>query len=305
LTRIPFAVFRSPSHCGAPGGSALGSHAAAPSHRVIVRREILSQALAPLQSVTIAALRSARCPTDPKAGLTNTHPLLPRFLPLQRLANRGEPLTSDGIPTHRLRCALRVSHPLDALLPPRSAGLVSSRFRSWGSPFGVFLPPTEPCALSSAATLLTLDSTPQRPVLAFRAWHPAGDPARRTWGLARHQRRIPPWAFSLSRLLAPPGGRTLLANARPLSRFLGSAFWLTAPPTPQGICRVERNRSLSRPVCPLEVSYLVDSLDSLVTPPRWVIGSPRKRLPCHHRTVHPLRVAVGLPAGAHRGQPYR
>jgi len=37
-------------------------------------------------------------------------------------------------PTHRLRCALRVSHPLGALLPPRPAGLVSSRFRSWGSP---------------------------------------------------------------------------------------------------------------------------------------------------------------------------
>jgi hypothetical protein len=60
--------------------------------------------------------------------------LRPRFFPLQRLASREEPLTPGGIPTHRLRCVRRVSHPLDALLPPRPARLVSSRFRSWGSP---------------------------------------------------------------------------------------------------------------------------------------------------------------------------
>jgi len=64
------------------------------------------------------------------------HPsmLRPRFRPLQRLASHEEPLTPGGIPTRRLRCVPRVSHPLDALLPPRPARLVSSRFRSWGSP---------------------------------------------------------------------------------------------------------------------------------------------------------------------------
>ena len=36
-------------------------------------------------------------------------------------------------------CALRVSHPLDALLPPRPAGLVPSRSRVWGSPFEALL----------------------------------------------------------------------------------------------------------------------------------------------------------------------
>jgi hypothetical protein len=36
-------------------------------------------------------------------------------------------------PTHRSCCALRVSHPLDALLPARPPGLVPSRSRSWGS----------------------------------------------------------------------------------------------------------------------------------------------------------------------------
>jgi len=38
-------------------------------------------------------------------------------------------------------CALRVSHPLDALLPARPIGLVSSRIRPWGSPFEAFILP--------------------------------------------------------------------------------------------------------------------------------------------------------------------
>jgi hypothetical protein len=36
-------------------------------------------------------------------------------------------------------CARRVSHPLDALLPPRPAGLIPSRSRVWGSPFEALL----------------------------------------------------------------------------------------------------------------------------------------------------------------------
>jgi hypothetical protein len=59
---------------------------------------------------------------------------LPRFIPLQRFSSRTEPLTSAAIPRRRLRCALRVSHPLDALLPARPTELVSSRTRSWGFP---------------------------------------------------------------------------------------------------------------------------------------------------------------------------
>jgi hypothetical protein len=57
--------------------------------------------------------------------------------PLQRFSSHGErpycirpravpPACGSG-------CVLRVSHPLDALLPPRPVGLVSSRSRSWGS----------------------------------------------------------------------------------------------------------------------------------------------------------------------------
>jgi hypothetical protein len=56
-------------------------------------------------------------------------------------------------PPHRLRCALRVSHPLDALLPSRPSGLVPSRYRSWGFPLRGFDPHPLPYALSSAAPL--------------------------------------------------------------------------------------------------------------------------------------------------------
>jgi hypothetical protein len=38
-------------------------------------------------------------------------------------------------------CVLRVSHPLDALLPARPIGLISSRTRPWGSPFEAFILP--------------------------------------------------------------------------------------------------------------------------------------------------------------------
>lgn len=65
--------------------------------------------------------------------------LLPRFGPLQRFASRREPPKPGKIPTHRLSCVLRVSRPLDALLPPRPAGFVPPRFRSWGLPFEVLL----------------------------------------------------------------------------------------------------------------------------------------------------------------------
>jgi hypothetical protein len=37
-------------------------------------------------------------------------------------------------PGRRLRCALRVSHPLDALLPPKPTEPIPSRSRSWGFP---------------------------------------------------------------------------------------------------------------------------------------------------------------------------
>jgi hypothetical protein len=65
--------------------------------------------------------------------------------PLSRLPSLGE-RHHNAAPKPRcfvLRkahgCAHRVSHPLDALLPPRPAGLVPSRSRVWGSPFEALL----------------------------------------------------------------------------------------------------------------------------------------------------------------------
>jgi len=112
-----------------------------------------------------------------------TSMLRPRFFPLQRFASREEPLNSGGHPAHRLRCVLRVSHPLDALLPPRPAGLVSFRFRSWGSPSR--LVPTQ-CryALSSAGPLRFLAGL-QRASPPLQGSSTPCRSCTRAWGLAR------------------------------------------------------------------------------------------------------------------------
>jgi hypothetical protein len=112
------------------------------------------------------------------------HPsmLRPRFLPLQRLASREEPLIPGGIPTHRLRCVPRVSHPLDALLPPRPAGLVSSRFRSWGSPSR--LSPRRVVRSLERRTPRVFDSAPSSFVSPSGIEHMRGS-CTRAWGLAR------------------------------------------------------------------------------------------------------------------------
>jgi hypothetical protein len=117
------------------------------------------------------------------------HPsmLRPRFFPLQRLASREEPLSSGGIPAHRLGCVPRVSHPLDALLPPRPARLVSSRFRSWGSPSRL-APHAVPYALSSAGPLGFLARPSRAPPPLQGSSTPRGS-CTRTWGLARGPRR--------------------------------------------------------------------------------------------------------------------
>jgi hypothetical protein len=81
-------------------------------------------------------------PQWPDTGSTplRTDLRLPRFLPLQRLSSHGEPPNPDEIPSRRFCCVLRVSHPLDALLPPWPSGLIPSRSRSWGLPSEAFIP---------------------------------------------------------------------------------------------------------------------------------------------------------------------
>jgi hypothetical protein len=216
-------------------------------------------------------------PDRPEGLLGSNRSPLPRFRPLQRFPGHGEPHTPGESHLIRLRCALRVSHPPDALLPPRPAELVSSRSRSWGLPSEAFIPPTVPYALSSAATLLGL--LPRTEVLRAPLQglaHRQGSRPK-AWGLARLLRRMPPWAFPPPRSLVRYGGCGATAP-RPSPLALSRPVRvLNVPPAPQGISRTKRRRSLSRPANPLEVSHLVDPLDSLGPPPRWDMGSPRKR----------------------------
>jgi hypothetical protein len=74
------------------------------------------------------------------------------------------------IPSRRLSCALRVSHPLDALLPSRPPGLVPSRYRPWGLTLRGFAPRLAPYALSSAAPL-RVSPRPKRRGRPFRDTH--------------------------------------------------------------------------------------------------------------------------------------
>jgi hypothetical protein len=95
---------------------------------------IPSQALAPLQSFTHTPPRASGLHgrrTDPQ-DCTSAPPevLSPIAFSQPRRATYPQ-----RFPHRRLCCALRVSHPLDALLPARPAELVSSRSRTWGSPF--------------------------------------------------------------------------------------------------------------------------------------------------------------------------
>jgi hypothetical protein len=68
-----------------------------------------------------------------------------------------------------LSCALGVSHPLDALLPLRPAGLIPSRIRSWAFPTRLSHPRS---AVSSLERRLPLDvGLSQATRLIFRASH--------------------------------------------------------------------------------------------------------------------------------------
>jgi hypothetical protein len=62
------------------------------------------------------------------------------FVPLQRLPARGSGIKWSGFP-RPIACASRFSQPLDALIRPEPAGLVSCQIRSWGLPFRALLLP--------------------------------------------------------------------------------------------------------------------------------------------------------------------
>ena len=83
------------------------------------------------------------------------------FFPFSVFQSRGATYLRR-FPFRRLRCALRVSHPLDALLPSRPSGLVPSRYRSWGFTLRGLDPHLVPYALSDAAPLGVSPQTKSR-----------------------------------------------------------------------------------------------------------------------------------------------
>jgi hypothetical protein len=85
-----------------------------------------------LQSLT----RPCRCPLPSGlATAARAAPLMGSLAPSAPEVPAEQP--SRSLP-HSVRCALRVSHPLSALLPARPSGLVSCRKRPWGFPFRAF-----------------------------------------------------------------------------------------------------------------------------------------------------------------------
>ena len=102
-------------------------------------------------------------------------------------------------------CAHRVSHPLDALLPPRPAGLIPSRSRVWGSPFEALLRGERRAGLSTrqdppeVSDPLPIATTRANGLAWLRApplqgfAHPP-QPASVVWVLHHTPLLLPPWA---------------------------------------------------------------------------------------------------------------
>jgi hypothetical protein len=189
-----------PRHRSARGTeSTLGSPLRRPSTAVKPWR-FLSQALAPFQSFTSVPPRIFVTPR----GITPTRPFR-GFFPFSVCQSRGATYPRR-FPPRRLRCALRVSHPLDALLPSRPPGLIPSRYRSWGLTLRGLNPRLMPYALSSAAPLRGFASTKRR-----------GRPSRDT-----HTKQSPPSGLGISQA---PFDACLLGLSR--SEVSCSQQWMT------------------------------------------------------------------------------
>jgi hypothetical protein len=91
----------------------------------------------PLRPWTCSLLQSL---TGPDCRRTSQQQLSWGSRPFSDISSGG-PVTS-GLP-RPTPSDFRVSHPLVGLRPPEPSGLVSCRYRSWGSPSGLF-PLTEP-----------------------------------------------------------------------------------------------------------------------------------------------------------------
>jgi hypothetical protein len=118
--------------------------------------------------------------------------LLPRFGPLQRFSNlREPPMPNPFLPGLVIRCAPRVSHPLDALLPLRSIELISSQSRSWGFPYEAS-PSLDTDIISDAVALLAFTNCLSMAGLPAGFCSPEKAPLMPR-GLAGNHQQKPPW----------------------------------------------------------------------------------------------------------------
>jgi hypothetical protein len=107
-----------------------------------------------------SAESSARC------DVVTNH--LPRFRPFSVLT-AGRSLKVLALSTATKRCALRVLHPLDALLPAGPSEFISPRFRSWDLPLQGITPEPMPPVLSNCVTLLAFRVEPFNSTLYLQA----------------------------------------------------------------------------------------------------------------------------------------
>jgi hypothetical protein len=115
-----------------------------------------------------------------------------------------------------------------------------------------------------------------------------GDTTQMTRIFHRDTLRLPPWVFP---------HRGLLSNALSLPKLLipscalATVSQVNPPLALQGISHIGRGRTLTRSTNPLEVSHLVNHLDSTRTPGCWVMVSPQKRCTLPHSGL-PLHTRI-------------
>jgi hypothetical protein len=172
----------------------------------------------------------------------------------------------------RLCCALRVSHPLDALIPPvtfrpccmpvPSVGFLT--FRGFPPPVaGPMSPPDLPSLpFPARAPELALAHPCTRPPRLRGLSHPAG-PSHRS-------RCYPVLRWPILSWRSPPRGSLLLGLGLVLPRSLLSWAWARrwriAPPSPCLLCRVSKNRGVG--FLSFESSDLPEVRAAALWPPR-------------------------------------
>jgi hypothetical protein len=217
LTRTLFAVYpcplRTPKCPGWPGSEV---SAPSPSPQRSTLRGILSQALAPLQSITDAPPYTARFPT--LAGKSHRAPL-PRFFPLQRFASRVEPLNPRELPPHGLELRPWAFSTLRRFAPHTTCRAYFIPDPLMGFSLRGLAPPGTPYVFSDAVTLTRLDNdvNAASPPQGFAR---PGDPAHEPWGLAKDPAGCPLGIVPLRGFLPdPPDARPLIERPEPSRAF--------------------------------------------------------------------------------------